>query len=57
VKKLKSLGWKPTRSMHDSVEAYRTWLQTADSAGDILDYCNRQMATLNVVREVIATSS
>ncbi len=52
VSKLKRLGWKPTRSIHDSVEAYRGWLSTADNAASILDYCNQQMAALNVVREV-----
>ena len=53
VSKLKDLGWKPTRSIYDSVEAYKGWLSTADNAGDILDYCNRQMQQLNVVREVV----
>lgn len=52
VSKLKRLGWKPTRSIHDSVEAYKGWLATADNAAEILDYCNLQMAKLNVVRDV-----
>lgn len=52
VSKLKRLGWQPSRSIYDSVEAYKGWLSTADNAGDILDYCNRQMMKLNVVREV-----
>jgi len=52
VSKLKSLGWQPTRSIHDSVKAYKSWLATADNAGQILDYCNQQMASLNVVRDV-----
>lgn len=52
VSKLKSLGWKPTRTVHESVEAYKTWLSTADNAAQILDYCNQQMAALNVVRDV-----
>lgn len=52
VSKLKALGWKPTRSIHDSVEAYKAWLATADNASEILDYCNRQMVQLNVVRDV-----
>lgn len=52
VSKLKALGWKPTRSTHESVEAYKAWLQEAENLGDILEYCNRQMAKLNVVREV-----
>jgi dTDP-L-rhamnose 4-epimerase len=52
VTKLKALGWKPTRTIYDSVEAYREWLSEADSAESILDYCNQQMAKLNVVRDV-----
>ena len=52
VDKLKRLGWKPTRSIFDSVEAYKDWLATADNAAEILDFCNLQMAKLNVVREV-----
>ncbi len=53
VSKLARLGWKATRSIHDSVEAYKGWLATADNAAAILDYCNRQMKELNVVREVV----
>ncbi len=52
VNKIKELGWTPKRSIHDSVEAYKGWLSTADNAADILDYCNQQMVKLNVVRDV-----
>jgi dTDP-L-rhamnose 4-epimerase len=52
IRKLKSLGWKPTRSVYDSVEAYKQWLDEADCAADILAYCNKQMSALNVVWEV-----
>lgn len=52
VTKLKRLGWKPSRSIRESVEAYRSWLAAADNAAEILDYCNLQMANLQVVREV-----
>jgi dTDP-L-rhamnose 4-epimerase len=52
VTKLKRLGWKPARSIHDSIEAYKGWLTTANNAAEILDYCNLQMAKQNVVREV-----
>jgi len=55
VSKLKRLGWKPARSIYDSVEAYKGWLATADNAAAILDYCNLQMKNLNVVREVTKT--
>jgi dTDP-L-rhamnose 4-epimerase len=54
VSKLKALGWKPKRSMHESVSAYREWLKSADSAEDILDYSNRTMAKLGIVRDVKA---
>ena len=53
VSKLKALGWKPTRTVHESVLAYREWLASADAAEDILDYSNRVMAQLGVVRDVI----
>lgn len=52
ISKLKALGWAPKRTVHDSVRAYKEWLDQADSIGDILDYCQKQMAKLNVVREV-----
>lgn len=53
VSKLKRLGWSATRSIYDSVDTYKGWLATADNAAAILDYCNRQMKKLNVVREVV----
>jgi len=52
ISKLKALGWKPTRSIHQSVESYKAWLDEADSIPAILEYCSKQMATMNVVREV-----
>lgn len=52
VSKLKALGWKPTRSTHDSVTAYKAWLDEAGNVADILAYAQKQMAALNVVRSV-----
>ncbi len=52
VSKLKALGWKPRRGVHESVAEYREWLKEADNVGAILDYANKAMARLNVVREV-----
>jgi dTDP-L-rhamnose 4-epimerase len=52
VSKLKSLGWKPRRSIRESVTAYREWLESAGVGVDILDYSNRLMAQLGVVRDV-----
>jgi dTDP-L-rhamnose 4-epimerase len=54
VSKLKALGWTPRRSTKESVTAYRGWLAGAGAAEEILDYSNRVMAQLGVVREVKA---
>jgi dTDP-L-rhamnose 4-epimerase len=50
--KLQSLGWSPSRSVQQSVEAYREWLASAQNTAEILEYSNRQMKKYNVVREV-----
>src|SRR5687767_11905881 len=52
ISKLRRLGWSPKRSVYDSVEAYKAWLDQAESAAVILAYCQKQMAALNVVRDV-----
>lgn len=52
ISKLSHLGWSPQRSTSQSVEAYKGWLDEADSVADILDHCQKQMSVLNVVREV-----
>jgi len=36
ISKLKALGWSPLHGVHESVAAYREWLQQADSVADIL---------------------
>ncbi|HYF13584.1 MAG TPA: SDR family NAD(P)-dependent oxidoreductase [Phycisphaerales bacterium] len=52
VSKLRRLGWAPKRTTRESVEAYRAWLQSADNVEAILDYANKMMANMNVVRDV-----
>ena len=54
VSKLKALGWKPQRTTHDSVTAYRDWMETAAPAEDILEQSDKMMAALGVVRAVKA---
>lgn len=54
VTRLKKLGWRPRRAIRESVEAYRHWLSGADNLGAILAYAQKQMAALNVVRDVRA---
>jgi dTDP-L-rhamnose 4-epimerase len=52
VSKLKSLGWKPVNTVHESVAAYKEWLDQADSVADILEYARQQMSRMNVIRRV-----
>jgi dTDP-L-rhamnose 4-epimerase len=52
ISKLESLGWKPRRDIDVSIAAYRDWLRAEDASEDILDYSNKQMAALGVVRDV-----
>jgi dTDP-L-rhamnose 4-epimerase len=52
VGKLKALGWRPRRDCHESVSAYRDWMQTEAPAADILEQSDRMMAALGVVRSV-----
>lgn len=52
VSKLKRLGWTPRRTVHESVAAYKEWLGGAENIGAILEYAQRTMAKLNVVRDV-----
>lgn len=52
ISKLEALGWSPKRTIDDSIEAYRDWLRAEDASEDILEYGNRQMAALGVVRDV-----
>ena len=42
VSKLKALGWRPQRTMHDSVRAYRDWMESSAPAEEILEQSNMQ---------------
>ncbi|MGA1058112.1 MAG: NAD-dependent epimerase/dehydratase family protein [Phycisphaerales bacterium] len=56
VSKLRSLGWSPRRDVFESVGAYRTWLDTAEDPGRILEECQRLMEKMQVVRPVEANA-
>ena len=40
ISKLESLGWKPTRTIYDSVSEYKEWLNSASSIDNIIEYCS-----------------
>lgn len=50
ISKLKSIGWRPTRSVEDSVTAYIEWLEQLQGIDNVLDKTEQQMKDLNVVR-------
>jgi len=52
ISKLKALGWQPTRSTKESVESYVNWLREQTDVDEIFEYAEKNMRSLNVVREV-----
>ena len=52
ISKLESLGWKPSRTIYDSIAEYKEWLDCASSIDNIIEYCSKKMEELNVLRDV-----
>ena len=52
ISKLESLGWKPSRTIYDSIVEYKEWLDCASSIDNIIEYCSKKMEELNVLRDV-----
>lgn len=50
ISKIKKLGWKPRRTIKDSVEGYKEWLEKSKDIDNILDHCDKQMKKHDVVR-------
>jgi len=53
INKLQSLGWQPNKNIVDSIAEYKAYLEEQADIEDILDYSNKQMKKMNVVREVV----
>lgn len=52
ISALKALGWTPRRKAEESVAEYIRYLQEQTDIEDILDYAEKRMKSLNVVRAV-----
>jgi len=52
ISKLKKLGWSPKRTAVDSVEEYLDYLKDQTDIDDILEYAEKTMKQLEVVRKV-----
>jgi dTDP-L-rhamnose 4-epimerase len=50
VSKLKKLGWNPSRTTAESVHEYRLYLEEQTEIDDIMDFAEKNMRTMNVVR-------
>jgi len=53
IAKLKTLGWEPKNSLEKSVMDYSLWLRNRQVTEDILDYAEKKMKELNVVRKAV----
>jgi dTDP-L-rhamnose 4-epimerase len=54
ISKLRALGWEPRRTATDSVREYVEYLRAQSNVDDILEYAERTMKQMNVVRSVNA---
>jgi dTDP-L-rhamnose 4-epimerase len=52
ISKLQMLGWQPDFTPTNSVKEYVEWLYAQDNVEDILEYANKTMQRLNVVRAI-----
>ena len=52
ISKLRKLGWNPKRTIEDSVKEYMFYLKEQTDIEDILEYAEKTMKKLNVVRKV-----
>jgi dTDP-L-rhamnose 4-epimerase len=51
ITKIKSLGWNPKRNAQNSVKEYVNYLKSQTDIDDILEYSQKTMKNLNVVRK------
>jgi len=52
IRKLKSLGWEPKRTIYDSIKEYKDYLEQQTDINDILEYSEKHMRSLGVIRRV-----
>lgn len=50
ITKLKKLGWNPQRTVYDSITEYKQYLEEQTCIDDILDYSEKHMKNLGVIR-------
>ena len=50
ISKIRALGWEPEMTPKDSVREYVEWLYEQDNVEDVLEYAERTMKEMDVVR-------
>jgi len=55
ISRMRALGWRPKYGIADSVRQYADYLFAQDNVEDILDFAQKTMKDLNVVRNVKET--
>ena len=51
VSKLQALGWKPKRSIQDSILSYKEFLESHDNIPDVLTKSIKEMKSQNIIRQ------
>ena len=51
TQKLQALGWKPVHPVEDSIRDYWAYLLLQDNKGDILEYAEKHMKHLQIIRK------
>ncbi len=51
ISKLRALGWQPMGSVQQSVQEYVNWLNEQTDVGEIFEFAEKNMRSLNVIRE------
>lgn len=51
ISKLGAIGWEPRGSVNESVQEYVDWLRGQTDVGEIFEYAEKNMRSLNVIRD------
>ena len=51
ISKLRAVGWEPRGTVNESVQEYVDWLRSQTDVGDIFEYAEKNMRSLNVIRD------
>ncbi|MEE8400376.1 MAG: NAD-dependent epimerase/dehydratase family protein [Desulfobacterales bacterium] len=56
TRKLKGLGWEPVKGIAESIQAYWSYINGEEELGDVLEYAEKNMKQLNVIRKTLSPS-